>query len=67
MKLEVKATNDGKVKFSNELTGLFKDIEGMEDSAVTNDGVVSSAGGMKMDLGFKHSGKDHKFHLRGLI
>jgi len=52
MKLEIKATNDGKVKFSNEFTGLFKDIEGMEDSAVTNDGVVSSAGGLKMDLGF---------------
>ena len=80
--MELKSTNDGKHKFSNEFTGLFKvsdckfainlflfifllqDIEGFEDSAVTTSGTVSSADGMKLDVGFMHNGKDHKFNIK---
>jgi len=62
--MELKASNDGKCKFSNEFSGLFKDVEGFEDSAVTTSGTVSAADGMKLDVGFIHNGKDHKFDIK---
>jgi len=67
MTCELKATNDGKLAFTNEFTGLFKDVEGFENSAITNEGTISSKDGLKMDAGFRHCGKDHHFHMKSTL
>jgi len=42
MEMEIKATNDGKIKFTNEFSGVFKDVDGFENSAVTMEGTASA-------------------------
>lgn len=61
LNMEVKATNDGKIAFKNEMNGLFKDFEGLENSAVTTEGTISAKDGLKWDAGLRHCGKDHHF------
>lgn len=67
LKMELKASNDGKIKFTNEFTGLMKDIEGFEDSVIFQDGEVSAAKGANWDAGFTHNGKDHKFTIQAKV
>lgn len=61
--MELKATNDGKLAFDNQLTGLFKDVEGFENSIVHGTGKISAKGGFDWAAGFSHLGKNHKFQI----
>jgi len=67
MDMEIKATQDGKFKFTNEFAGVFKDVEGFEDSAAIFEGTASKAGGLDWDAGFRHSGKDHIFKISAKV
>lgn len=62
IKLECKATNDGKIAFKNEFNGLFKDVEGFENAAVHLDGTLKK-GAADWGVGFSHEGKNHKFWM----
>lgn len=67
MSAEFKATNNGNIAFNSDFTGLFKDVEGLEKSAVTFEGNLSAAKGLDWEAGFKHDGKDHFFHAKSQI